>query len=322
MTPPSRLYRYRPLAGGFAIRELDALRDAYLWSPRFTEMNDPMEAFYELGGPGDGLIDGLLRPAGRSAAELYAMAREAFDRFCLVSFSSSPDDLPLWAYYGDNFAGLCLEFATDRLFVGDFQGEELFPVTYADSPLPPLAFHEISGVDAITHRLSRKRIEWAHEKEWRILTGAGGRRHYIDEALIRIYLGPRIEEAHAKQILEIFADRPTEIVQGRIDGYTLTFETVQAARPADACGRVGTGTLNLDEVPYARDEIEAFLAAPIEDLIDELKRIAIQPNVDVVSGCDLSVNRPAIYVMIEQRLRNDHVVFERRYYDPDLVRLE
>lgn len=322
MTPPDRLYRYRPLTGDLAVRELAALLEGYLWSPRFAEMNDPMEAFYELGGPGDGLIDGLLRPAGKSTGDLYAMAREAFDRFCLVSFSSSPDDLPLWAYYGDNFAGLCLEFAPDRLFVGDFQGEELFPVTYAERPLPRLALHELTGLEAVTRRLSRKRIEWAHEKEWRILTGAGGRRHYLDEALTRIYLGPRIKEAHAQQICALFSDRPTEIVRGRIEGYSLSFEAVQAATPASNCRRVGSGALDLDEVLYARDELAAFLEAPIDDLIDELKRIAVQPNVEVVSGCDVSTNRPAIYIMTQQRLRNDRIVFEKRYYDRQLVRLE
>lgn len=322
MTPPERLYRYRPLAGDLAARELDALRDAYLWSPHFSEMNDPMEAFYELGGPGEGLIDGLLRrPSGKSAAELYTLARDAFDRFCLVSFSSSPADLPLWAYYGDNFAGLCLEFATDRLFVGDFQGEDLFPVDYAQTPLPPLAFHELTGVEAIARRLSRKRVEWAHEKEWRILTGAGGRRHYIDEALVRIHLGPRIEDPHAERICTLFADRPTEIVRGRIQGYALTFETVQAAAPPEACHRVGTGRLELGDLLYDRDRLEAFLEASLEDLIQELERIVLQPNVEAVTDCAVSVKQPALYVMTEQKLRNDRTVFERRYYDPRLQRV-
>lgn len=120
MTPPDQLYRYRPLDDTF-VRELAALKNGYLWSPHFTEMNDPMEAFYEFGGTGDAVVDQLLKPAGKSTADMYDMAKRVIDNFCLVSFASSPVDLPLWAYYGSNFSGICLEFATDTLFVGDFQ---------------------------------------------------------------------------------------------------------------------------------------------------------------------------------------------------------
>lgn len=321
MTPPDRLYRYRPLDQATFTRELAALKDAYLWSPHFADMNDPMEAFYELGGLGDGLVDHLLKPAGKSTADMYRMAKEIFDRFCLVSFSSSAVDLPLWAYYGSNFAGMCLEFATDRLFVGDFQTERLIPVTYAEQSLPSIQLYELTSQEAIETRLSRKRIEWQHEKEWRILTGAGGPRHYLDEALVRLYLGPRIEDAQADQICALFKDRPTEILRGRIAGYQLSFETVKPAVPPAQCRRVGAGTLNLEELLYARDEIEAFLAVPLDRLSDKLAAIAAQPNVEAISSCDLSGTREALYVWIEQRLRSDRVAWERRYYDPHLQRV-
>lgn len=324
MTPPERLYRYRPLDSDLFARELGALKDGYLWSPHFAEMNDPMEAFYELGGAGDAVVDLMLKPSGKSTADMYGMAKGIIDNFCLVSFSSSPTDLPLWAYYGSNFAGMCLEFATDALLIGDFQNERIVPVTYATEPLPAIQLHELMTQEAIESRLSRKRVEWKHEKEWRILTGASGAQHYLDDALLRIYLGPRVQDDHARHICDLFKNRPTEILRGRITAYSLSFETMKPATPASDCERVGPGTLNLDDLLYSRDEIEAFLSVPIDRLIEELQAIAARPNVDAVSGCDLSANhkKEALYVWTEHRLRSDRVVWERRYYDRQLRRID
>lgn len=297
------------------------MTNAYLWSPRFSQMNDPMEAFYEFGGAGDQAVDRLLRPAGKSTADMYGMAKAVIDGLCLVSFSSTPVDLPLWAYYGGNFAGVCLEFDTDRLFVGDLQGESILPVTYAEKALPPLELWELTSMEAVTGRLSRKRTEWAHEKEWRILTGAEGPRHYIDEALVRVHLGPRIDKCHARQIRALFDGRPTEVVQGRVSGFSLRFEPVQPAPAATRCARVGSGTLDLDALLWSRDEFEAFLTVPVEQLVEELHRIAAQPNVEAVADCMVSATRPALLVQVEQKMRNDRIVYERRYYDARLQSL-
>lgn len=320
---PDLLYRYRSLDPAFAERELDALRGAYVWSPRFGQMNDPMEAFYEMGGVADPMIDHLLKRQGKSTADFYDLAKRTIDNFCLVSFSSSPNDLPMWAYYGGNFAGMCLEFDTADLFVGDFQNERILPVTYAAEPLPPIGLHEVGAQEAIEARLSRKRVEWQHEKEWRILTGAEGAKHYLDDALVRIYLGPRVSDAHADTICAIFKDRPTEILRGRIRGYELTFDTVSTATPISLCGRVGAGVLNLDDMLLFRDELEGFLTVPLDDLIGVWKAQIARPNAEEISGCDLSGshNKEALYLWTQYRLRSDRIVWERRYYDRQLQRI-
>lgn len=82
MTTP-RLHRYCPLRA-YATRELGALRDACLRSLRFSEMNDPMEAFDELGSPEDPLIDAMLRglygpPNKLASADLRDPSRPGLD---------------------------------------------------------------------------------------------------------------------------------------------------------------------------------------------------------------------------------------------------
>lgn len=317
---PARLCRYRPL-GPNAERELEALRDAYLWAPRFSEMNDPMEASYELGGAGDDLIDAMLGVSGKSTSTLYDVARSTIDQFCLVSFSTSASDLPLWAYYADSHAGFCLEFDTDRLLAGAFRGEPLVQVEYAEAPLASIPFHEVTTPDPIVRRLSRKPLEWAHEKEWRVLTGQGGAYPYLDEALVRIHLGSRIRPEHAARIREIFRDRPTDIVQRRISGFELTAETTQSAPAAADCQRVGHIDLNLEDVLFDRTELQAFLNVPIEQLENEIRNLAAQPSVDAISDCGLSGSRPALFVQVDHRLRDGRIVLETRYYDAALNRL-
>ena len=70
---------------------------------------------------------------------------------------------------------------TAEVPIGDFQNEKLRPVTYAREALPPLSVTDMAPErleEAVIARLTRKRSEWAHEKEWRFITGEVGPKHY------------------------------------------------------------------------------------------------------------------------------------------------
>lgn len=201
MKRPPRLYRFRPLGDGDLLsREMKALRDSYLFAPHFSEMNDPMEAFYETGGPTDLVLQKML---GEDApSHIYNLLKQAVDPMALISFASSHEHLPLWAYYASNFRGMCLEFDTDELCLGGLPTEQLFQVVYARQPLPPLTFVDISHerrAEAITSRLTRKRLEWSHEKEWRFVTATRGPHGYLDDALRRVFLGPLVAQSTRKR---------------------------------------------------------------------------------------------------------------------------
>jgi hypothetical protein len=247
MSRPSLLYRYRSVSDeGLFDREMDTLKNSYLYAPAFKSMNDPMEAFYETGGPADGVVEGIFGTAGQLSREVYSQLHEMVAKFGLVSFSSAPDDLPLWAYYAGNFRGLCLEFDTEALTVGDFQGEDLVPVKYARTALPPLSLADL-GLNqmqkAVLARITRKRSEWQHEKEWRYVTGSVGPRYYNDDALKRVFLGPEISEQRAVAVCEALKNRPVEILQGTISRFELRFRTVKDATPLDRCEKVGQASL-------------------------------------------------------------------------------
>lgn len=319
MKPPLKLYRYRPLDDDLLDREVVALQDSYLFSPPFTKMNDPMEAFYETGGPEDRIINAMLAFAGKKVDEMYQMLAEMIGRFALVSFAGTYEDLPMWAYYGSNFAGMCLEFDTSELAVSDFQGEQLRPVTYARNALPPLTFADMApgnSQEAVIARITRKRIEWSHEKEWRFITGTVGKKYYLDDALCRVFLGPRIKPEHAARVCEVLDHRPVEVLQGEINGFELTFRCVKPARPNEECERVGAGKFDPAEVLYLEREIKEFLKVPYEEILAECRRTALRPNMQELVSVDLSSDKKrAIYFWTKFKLRSGREVYQRRYFD-------
>lgn len=322
MNVPDRVCRYRPLDDVLFDRELGALQDAYLYAPPFAAMNDPMEAFYETGGSGDRIIDAMLAPAGKDVGGMYQMLSDMIDRFALVSLASTHLDLPMWAYYASNFAGMCLEFSTTELGIGDFQNEQLRRVTYAKSALPPLTIASMTPErleEAVIARITRKRIEWSHEKEWRFITGAIGPKHYVDDALRRVFLGPRIKPAHSKQICDLLDHRPVEVLQGKICGFELMFHTIKPARPLEECERPGAGRFVPANIISDPVELEAFLAVPLDALMEHCKGSALRPNVEEISDFAISGDHNnLLYLWTTFKLRNGREVYQKRYLDRQL----
>jgi len=322
MKPPSKLYRYRPLDDALLDRELGALRDSYLFAPSFAAMNDPMETFYETGGPSDRIIDAMLALGGKKTADMYAIVTETVDRFALVSLAGTYENLPMWAYYGNNFAGMCLEFDTVDLAIGDFQNERLRQVTYARSALPPLTMADMASErleEAVIARITRKRSEWSHEKEWRFITGQVGPKHYLDDALRRVFLGPRVKPEHAAQVCDVLDRRPVEVLQGHIKGFELRFRSIKPARPVEECERVGAGRFDPAEDLFAEKELKEFLAVPFEALIEECRRTALRPNMDDFAGIDVAgSDKAAIYIWTTYKLRSGRKVYQKGYFDSRL----
>lgn len=319
MEIPSRLYRFRPLDPQLFEREMSTLTESYLYTPPFSAMNDPMEAFYETGGPGDWIVDAMLGMTGKKVDEIYRMLDTTISRFALASFAGTYEDLPMWAYYGSNFAGMCLEFDPVELAIGDFQNETLRPVTYAHTALPPLSIADFgSGQldEAFMARITRKRSEWSHEKEWRYIVGAIGPKHYLDDALKRVFLGPRIKPGYATRICELLDQRPVEVLHSEIDGFELRFKTIKPARPLAECERVGAGVFDPAEQIYDEKQLRDFLTVPFENLLKVIEETRLRPNMESFGGIDLAANfEDRLYIQTVYKLRNGREVYHKRYFD-------
>ncbi|MGV2105184.1 DUF2971 domain-containing protein [Agrobacterium vitis] len=301
---------------------MSTLAESYLYTPPFSAMNDPMEAFYETGGSSDWIVNAVLGMTGKKVDEIYRMLDSMISRFALASFAGTYEDLPMWAYYGSNFAGMCLEFDPVELAIGDFQNETLRPVVYAHTALPPLSVADFGSdrlEEALMARITRKRSEWSHEKEWRYIVGAVGPKYYLDDALKRVFLGPRIEPEHAARICEILDQRPVEVLHGEIHGFELRFKTIKPARPLAEAERVGAGAFDPADQIYDEKQLRDFLAVPFESLLKVAEETRLRPNMESFGGIDLAgSSEDRLYIWTVYKLRNGREVYHKRYFDRKL----
>lgn len=110
----------------------------------------------------------------------------------MTCFTELNDNLLMWAHYGGQYRGFCLEFRTDdELF------KKLRKVCYTDT-MP-----QIDIVDCVVNRnfdqllnslFCTKSSPWAYEKEWRAIHNDSNTPFtYTPEALKAVYFGPECQ---------------------------------------------------------------------------------------------------------------------------------
>lgn len=320
-TVPVSLFRYRPLDSSLFERELDALRNSYLYAPSFSSMNDPMEAFYRFDTRFDPLLNGMV-PGITDVVQ--TQISESIKNFGLVSFSETPHHLLLWGYYASGFKGMCLEFDRERLEqISRFKTEPLRKVRYLGTAYRPLltaeALRTDKFLDTAIEFLSQKRTEWQHEKEWRFLCGQVGKRYYVDDALKSIYLGPSTLPEHRSSICEAMQSRPVDIYAGIVDGYELRFDKVQSAPTYEQCERTIEVEGEIDQLDLDRTEITDFLTVPVGGLYNICKDLLRHPNIAYISSVHLSGEQlDRLVVCTSYRLRDKVSCYNNYFFDAEL----
>ena len=326
MKIPEKLYRFRPLFDGERLtNEFDALEKSYIYAPPFKSMNDPMEACYSWGDSSDGLFKSVLGQSEDIIDQMYKIVKETTSQFGLVSFTDTFDNLPMWAYYANNFSGMCLEFDPIELQIGDVQSDRFYKVNYERETLPPINFANIlSNLEqTVTDRLIRKRIEWAHEKEWRLLAGEVGPKYYLDDALRRVFLGPNIDQRHLTHICDILDRRPVEVLKCVPHGFDFAFETIKPARGLGESERVGGGTIDSEAILNADPDLKPFLGDLVKDFIELCEQMVSRPNAEeIFDACVQSSAKNAIPLSMTYRLRNCRKHYQNYSFDRSLCRLE
>lgn len=134
--------------------------------------------------------------------------------FCEIS-----DDPVLFAHYGANHEGCCLEFSTTDPLLA-----QAFKVTYADTP-PSLGFFALTLRQLAEAMLGTKRTRWAYELEWRVISAAGpGLRAFRPDCLTGIVLGHRCSTESEAAVRAWVAERASPIPLFKLslerDGYS------------------------------------------------------------------------------------------------------
>jgi hypothetical protein len=144
--------------------------------------------------------------------KMTALLNQHTEEYRIYSMSKRFDNLALWASYGDNHRGYCLEFANEGpLFANAVE------VQYGD--IVPM---DVSGGEpARSYFFYCKRKDWSNEQEVRlILPGGKGTGVKIDPRwLTRLILGKGISNGNEETIREWATSRqpPLEVLKAHFD---------------------------------------------------------------------------------------------------------
>ncbi len=137
-----------------------------------------------------------------------------------ASFTTKPDNLPMWHHYTNGHKGICLEYNTEDL-VDIYQKNMLFPVYYVDR-LPDIVYMMHRRIhpefSLFRYMAMHKLMDWSYEDEWRLIYDAGSwyygpediSKEFWEHGKVirficptRIIMGVNIDESHENKIKEM-----------------------------------------------------------------------------------------------------------------------
>jgi hypothetical protein len=220
---PMLLYRYRSLRSvrvgrvwradrSIVDREVRTIQRNFIFCPRYTDMNDPMEGIYN--------------------ASQKVRARDDYNRFVrdvhdeklglgIASFSETWDNELMWAHYADGFRGICVAYSLLKLLEGLDDDHALARIVYSDRPYNlNLAGKRNQDIRARAV-LSTKNLKWNYEREWRLFASVPGEAFYNNDAVRYVYLGARMAQADRTMIEHRLRAAGVAVRRTRVDGYVV-----------------------------------------------------------------------------------------------------
>ena len=132
----------------------------------------------------------------------------------VTCFTTKGDDQRMWGTYGDNHAGVCIQFHNGH--PASLIASSCLPVIYGDLPHEGTLSSLLSDDGTLnTNALAslcylHKSNDWRDEREWRILMIAAtpqdlnARKETLQpNDIARVFLGPRVAQEHANAIKEL-----------------------------------------------------------------------------------------------------------------------
>lgn len=258
MERPKLIFKYRALSNREDIvRFYDIIKNNRLYLPTIPQVNDPFE----------GKIDASFPVAGdsiRRALDIdFFSVRDCKARTRLLSLSEDCFSAQLWAYYCNNYQGVCLCYKTDNTF------SEIQPVKYLESIginsdfIDP-TFKQV--YDLIHESMFIKQEGWKYEKEWRLVfqpelksdydkptDSVAPFISYQQDELVGIILGERLE------------DNMKELINSLIPEHIKAFETHSGAL---------SGKVKIQEYGYQYDGTgaPADYISTVGELFDRINR--------------------------------------------------
>lgn len=218
---PRRLYRFRPLQkGGESVldREISAIKQAYVFCPTYSEMNDPMEGTH---------AESVMLKGAANHDTTIAKVTNAKEKLGIASFSEAVDHEPMWAHYADNFAGICIQYNFRKLLNSLGDDAELVRMAYSEGP--PVLLKDKKGAEEMAKlALSSKAVRWSSEREWRLMRPKRGKAPYGEVTCVTaVYLGSRVTDQDRQAIRAALRGLGIPIYQMELDHYAIQFKRVK-----------------------------------------------------------------------------------------------
>lgn len=219
---PLRLYRYRSLirSDDALSEEIDAVKKRYLYCSTFDRMNDPMEGYFRPTSAFKGHTD------YKNTLQRIVGLKTSIGVAC---FSETRDDLLMWTHYAGNHSGVCIAYSTKRLIDGLSETVSLVRLGYGDAP-PLVSSNEALNAERAARKiLSQKKLNWAYEREWRVLGPVGAVPINGQQAVTDIYFGSRVSLVHRQKFLSKLQGTNIKAYSMQVDEYDHDWEPVNAA---------------------------------------------------------------------------------------------
>lgn len=150
-------------------------------------------------------------------AIISALSSHYLSTIGVLSLTDNPFDLKMWAHYGGNSTGVCVEFQRNSENV--LGSESTKSVSYL-TERPQIKFHErhLRQEEIVTS----KSKEWEYEQEWRHWRKNGDKPYPFPGKIVRVIFGLNCHPATIEIIKGIFDDAVgfEEIVLGK--DYSMT----------------------------------------------------------------------------------------------------
>jgi hypothetical protein len=216
----THLYKYRP----FNEFTLDIIASNKIYFPKPSTFNDPYDCRIEIDK--NVSIDDYVQILRYDAARYFVAPEEleaeiakvkragiipqdfqdklslGIDKYHnenqdmgVLSLSSDPKNILMWAHYADDHKGICIEFERDER--NDLGRKEVTqPVKYLIGYPRIKALDFISSTEGSSTRkmLWSKSKDWAYEKEWRMLVTKGNKSIPLPGKITSIIIGMRMPE--------------------------------------------------------------------------------------------------------------------------------
>ncbi len=191
----------------------------------------------------------------------------------ICSFSETPTNLSMWAYYASNFSGFVIEYDLEEMF-RSYPAAKLAKVYYSKK-IPDINLNDYYGSQEGYNRLafSLKHENWSHEREWRLFKKKEELLEIPASCISSVYTGPRTSKEHIIRLEESAKKIGFSMQNISINGFELKLDTYkQITEYCSITGKQGFYQNCDDRIPDIARSLGCSAAAII-DACESIRRL-------------------------------------------------